>query len=289
MNKRSYDDVDKRIPNFHVRKQVHEPKGFLGCYSHHMTTLKAKYSFQEFKDLSETDEYRTPHHQSANELDGLYWDSMRDGKHFPLYGDDIEASLFDDNIDVWNLNKLPVLKEFYTTKRPDRSYFRGIFTSYLYLGMWKASFPMHVEDMNAYSINLLHFGADKVWFFIPRKSFSDLKKILPDYYKSCPEYLRHKSTIFGVDVLNFQRIPVLRTIQKPGEIIVTFPNGGHQGYSQGFNCGEAVNYCPSQWVKYGMAARTCLKKCKSKVPNINIDEVARAYEPSKLQLTIELN
>lgn len=70
--------------------------------------------------------------------------------------------------------------------------------------MWKASFPMHVEDTNAYSLNFLHFDAEKVWFSIPRKSFSELEKILPDYYKSCSKYLLHKSTIFGIDVMNFQ-------------------------------------------------------------------------------------
>lgn len=284
MKRKSYQDAEKIIPKFHVRRQVHEPKGFLGCYSHHLQYLKAKYSFQHFKDISKKDQYKTPDHRSANELDGLYWDSMRDGKHFPLYGDEIDASLFDDNIDVWNLNKLPVLKEFYTTERPDRSCFKGIFTSYLCLGMWKSSFPMHVEDLNAYSLNLLHFGAEKVWYFIPRKSFSELKKILPDYYKFCPEYLRHKSTIFGLDVMNFRDVPVLKAVQKPREIIVTFPNGGYQGYNRGFNCAEAVNYCPRQWVKYGIAAhKTCSEKCKSIVPNIDIDEVALAHEPSKLQ------
>lgn len=290
MKAKSYEDAEKIIPKFHVRKQTHEPKGFLGCYSHHLKNLKAKYSLQQFKDLSETDRYKTPEHRSADELDGLYWQSMREGNHFPLYGDDIDASLFDNNIVEWNLNRLPVLPEFYNKNSPDRSCFKGIFTSYLYLGMWRSSFPMHAEDLNAYSLNLLHFGAEKVWYFVPRKSFSALKKILPDHYKSCPEYLRHKSTIFGIDVMNFRDVPVLKAVQKPGEIIVTFPNGGHQEFNAGFNCAEAVNYCPRQWVKYGISAqRTCSDKCKSSVPNIDIDEVARVHEPSKLELIIFSN
>ena len=33
---------------------------------------------------------------------------------------------------------------------------------YLYFGMWRATFSWHVEDMDLYGVNFLHYGAPKV-------------------------------------------------------------------------------------------------------------------------------
>ena len=54
----------------------------------------------------------------------------------------------------------------------------------------------HCEDLDLYSVNYLHYGAPKHWYCIPpehRQRFENLLKgLLPDMFKACPEFMRHK-------------------------------------------------------------------------------------------------
>lgn len=47
---------------------------------------------------------------------------------------------------------------------------------------------------------------------------------------------------------------VVRTDQRAGEFVVTFPRAYHAGFNQGFNFAEAVNFSLADWVSLGVAS-----------------------------------
>ena len=97
----------------------------------------------------------------CNELETAYWKSLTFNN--PMYGADMPGSLFDDSTEHWNVAKLENLLDVLGQKVP------GVNTAYLYLGMWKASFAWHLEDVDLYSINYIHFGAPKQWYSISQE------------------------------------------------------------------------------------------------------------------------
>jgi hypothetical protein len=192
--------------------------------------------------------------ERCEELEKTYWKTLTYAP--PLYGADLPGTLFDDSVKMWNLDRLPNLLDVLGTKVP------GVNTAYLYLGMWKATFAWHLEDVDLYSINYLHFGAPKQWYSISqadaRRFEAAMKNIWPTEAKACDQFLRHKAFLISPSHLKQQyNITVNKCVSYPGEFVVTYPYGYHSGYNLGYNCAEAVNFALDSWLPMGKIAKKC--------------------------------
>ncbi|KAI6756668.1 hypothetical protein HG530_011266 [Fusarium avenaceum] len=192
--------------------------------------------------------------ERCEELERAYWKTLTYAP--PLYGADLMGTLFDESTEEWNLNKLPNLLDVLGTKVP------GVNTAYLYLGMWKATFAWHLEDVDLYSINYLHFGAPKQWYSISqadaRRFEAAMKNVWPTDAKACDQFLRHKGFLISPQHLkSHYNITVNKVVSYPGEFVVTYPYGYHSGYNLGYNCAEAVNFALESWLDIGKIAKKC--------------------------------
>ncbi|KAJ6013683.1 hypothetical protein N7540_008274 [Penicillium herquei] len=208
--------------------------------------------------------------ERCDELETAYWKSLMYNN--PMYGADMPGSLFDDSTTSWNVAKLPNLLDVLGQKVP------GVNTAYLYLGMWKATFAWHLEDVDLYSINYIHFGAPKQWYSISQEDAprfeAAMRSIWSSDAKNCDQFLRHKTYLVSPSLLKSQYgITVNRLVHYEGEFVITFPYGYHSGYNIGYNCAESVNFATERWLDYGRIAKKC--HCEADSVWIDVDEIER--------------
>ncbi|PIA14841.1 JmjC-domain-containing protein, partial [Coemansia reversa NRRL 1564] len=208
----------------------------------------------EAKDEDNSEEDTTRYAESE-ELERIYWKNLLFQP--PMYGADVLGTLFPpyEQFPTWNIRNLPGLLRQIGQRMP------GVNDPYLYLGMWKATFAWHVEDMDLYSINYIHFGEPKAWYSIPIESRGrfemSMQNVFANDYKSCSQFLRHKSFLLSPRFLTSQGIPFNRVVQRAGEIMLTFPLGYHAGFNHGFNCAESVNFAIDRWLDVAWDSKHC--------------------------------
>jgi jumonji domain-containing protein 2 len=131
-------------------------------------------------------------------------------------------------------------------------------------------FAWHTEDMDLFSINFLHFGEPKYWYSVPPHAAHQMealaKTLFPSQFRSCPEFLRHKTTLISPLVLQAHNIPIFKMVQNrgtfycnllyqnnssEGEFMITFPRAYHCGFNGGMNCAESVNFALESWMSSG--------------------------------------
>ncbi|CAD6241795.1 unnamed protein product [Miscanthus lutarioriparius] len=223
---------------------------------------------------------------SVEDIEGEYWRIVeRPTEEIEVvYGADLETGTFGSGFpkfspevksDVehkyaesgWNLNNLPRLQgSVLSFEGGDIS---GVLVPWVYVGMCFSSFCWHVEDHHLYSLNYMHWGAPKMWYGVPGKDAVNLeaamRKHLPDLFEEQPDLLHNLVTQFSPSLLKSEGVPVYRCVQHEGEFVLTFPRAYHAGFNCGFNCAEAVNVAPIDWLPIGQDAVELYRKQARKI------------------------
>ncbi|PQP94723.1 putative lysine-specific demethylase JMJ16 [Prunus yedoensis var. nudiflora] len=212
---------------------------------------------------------------SVENIEGEYWRMVeRPTEEIEvLYGADLETGVFGSGFPKmsskdgfaseeqyrksgWNLNNFPRLPG--SVLSYEGSDISGVLVPWLYVGMCFSSFCWHVEDHHLYSLNYMHWGAPKLWYGIPGsdaiKFEEAMRKHLPGLFEEQPDLLHKLVTQLSPSILKSEGVPVYRCCQNPGEFVLTFPRAYHSGFNCGFNCAEAVNVAPVDWLPHGQIA-----------------------------------
>lgn len=180
--------------------------GKQGVYQQINITKRAM-TLQQFRDLAESERFQTPQHFDYEDLERKYWKNITYVS--PIYGADVNGTLTDKNVNIWNINKLGTILDYVNSDYGIK--IDGVNTAYLYFGMWKTTFAWHTEDMDLYSINYLHYGQPKTWYAVPPEYGHRIEKLANKYfsssYENCNAYLRHKMTLISPQILKQHDIP----------------------------------------------------------------------------------
>ncbi|KAL3933251.1 MAG: hypothetical protein SGBAC_010480 [Bacillariaceae sp.] len=218
---------------------------------------------------------------SIEELERKFWRRLGPTQEPSMYGADMNGTLFgDDDCCGWNISKMRSCLQLLQAEQKDcqDDGIPGVTTPYLYFGMWGSVFCTHTEDMNLLSINYLHAGSPKVWYAVA--AGEDAKRLEQLYdgnfheaKSQCSEYMRHKRCLVSPMILRKAGISFTRTVQYPGDAIITFPGSYHFGFNSGFNTAEATNFAVPEWVPYGKLAHVCL--CRPDSVRIHMNRFER--------------
>lgn len=211
------------------------------------------------------------HTLEVKDIEGEYWriienptakievlccadlDSRTFGSGFPLLSNPLETQNYLKYIESgWNLNN--------TAKLPGSLLaFENHITSAAsiprrHVGMCFSSHCWKVEEHHLYSLCYMHFGAPKIWYGIPGRYLFKFEAVLKRKYPHLsehPELLYELATHLSLSSLESEGIPVYRCVQLQEEFLLIFPGAYHSGIDCGFNCSEAVNFAPFDWLPHG--------------------------------------
>jgi histone demethylase JARID1 len=153
----------------------------------------------------------------------------------------------------------------------------GINVPWVYVGMKYSTFCWHFEDLMLPSINYSHYGKPKLWYGIPESNRERFDKAVKEkcslLFKEDPNILFDVVTMVSPAYLLSKSVKVYKTLQRPGEFIVTYPGSYHAGFSTGLNIGEAVNFATKTWFEYGRKCQDIYRRSRERIPVFPIEWV----------------
>jgi jumonji domain-containing protein 2 len=201
------------------------------------------------------------------EIERRFWKSLTTTAEAPLYGSDVLGTLFGNANVPFNPNQLDCILKSVGVDLP------GITRPMMYVGMWRSFFPFHTEDMYLFSMSFLHHGAPKHWYGVRPGALHRLESLARGSWpeERCPEFMRHKTKMISPTRLAQGGIPFVRAIQRPGQIMVTWPGAYHGGFNSGFNIAEAVNFVPSSLYSLFLDMARKAGVCKCRPDSVRLD------------------
>ncbi|XP_078461680.1 lysine-specific demethylase 4C-like isoform X1 [Lampetra fluviatilis] len=274
----NYDNIDDLVIPAPIQQVVTGQSGLFTQYN----IQKKPMTVADYRRLANSDKHCTPRHQDYDDLERKYWKNLTFVA--PIYGADICGSLYDEDVEDWNIGHLNTVLD--VVEQDSGITIDGVNTPYLYFGMWKTTFAWHTEDMDLYSINYLHFGEPKSWYAIPPEHGKRLERLAKGFFpgssQGCDAFLRHKMTLISPSILRQYGIPFDRVTQEAGEFMITFPYGYHAGFNHGFNCAESTNFATLRWIDYGKQSTLCT--CMKDMVKISMDIFVRKFQPERYEM-----
>lgn len=220
----------------------------------------------QFKEKAENIAAAIRKESQELEAEDVVWENLaarssKMSKTNPIYGIDSPNSLFLD-AEKWNMNSFTQAHSIINVK--DCPTIPGVHSTYVNVGMMGTWFGIYCEDSDLASMNVLHLGAPKTWYCVPRQEGPKLeqlfKKLVGNKY-TCESVMRHKCFLIPPNVLNEHGIQFCKVLQNPGDIIFTMYGAYHFGFNEGFNVCESSNLASPKYRLFHEEAILCSADC----------------------------
>ena len=167
--------------------------------------------------------------------------------------------LYSDAIMGYPIQKL--INETITPFVSETGRTEGIDSPFTYYGSPGSTGPMHVEDMDLCSVNILLAGQTKHWIIVSAKESTKVRQLMAStnsrLFQEHPNHYRCKTLILTPEALERAEIPYHEIFQREGEYVVTLPGAFHQVINLGWNCAVAANFAVQDWVRYAVSNGYC--------------------------------